>query len=199
MGRGEVTRTALLRAAADVIAEDGWGAVTTRRVAERAGVRPGLVHYHFSSIGSLRAEAALSVAALPAVEEAVGSLLDALVAQTGAHEAMEHLLAATLRSEMSATTRILSEALVAAGRDESLRRRLAGSLTAARNAVSARLVTLGTTPRAPGHDAGAEATATVLLAALDGLALHQAINPTLRGRDLAAPLLRLVGAGGAPR
>ncbi|MFW6204657.1 MAG: TetR family transcriptional regulator, partial [Actinomycetota bacterium] len=60
--RGADTRHRLLGATAAVIARDGWGAVTTRRVAEEAGLTSGLVHYHFSSVDDLRRQA--TVAAL---------------------------------------------------------------------------------------------------------------------------------------
>jgi len=46
-------------AAAELIAERGWGAVTTRMVAERAGLRPGLVHYHFDSVTDLLIDSSL--------------------------------------------------------------------------------------------------------------------------------------------
>jgi AcrR family transcriptional regulator len=46
-------RDALLDAAVAVIAEQGWGAVTVRAVAERAEVSPGTVTYHFASADEL--------------------------------------------------------------------------------------------------------------------------------------------------
>jgi AcrR family transcriptional regulator len=45
--RGQATRELILRAARTAIAEDGYAGTTTRAVAERAGVRLSLVHYHF--------------------------------------------------------------------------------------------------------------------------------------------------------
>jgi AcrR family transcriptional regulator len=41
---------ALLDAAERLLVEQGYGAITTRRLAEQAGVNPGLVHYHFGSM-----------------------------------------------------------------------------------------------------------------------------------------------------
>ncbi len=41
------TRQRLLDAAAELIAERGWGQVTTRAIAERAGLPHGTVSYHF--------------------------------------------------------------------------------------------------------------------------------------------------------
>jgi AcrR family transcriptional regulator len=54
--RGEATRELILDAAADVLRGQGGAATTTRAVAERAGVRLSLVHYHFGGKGALLAE-----------------------------------------------------------------------------------------------------------------------------------------------
>ena len=43
---GDVTRQRLLAASSSLIVERGWSAVTTRAVAERAGVNQALVHYY---------------------------------------------------------------------------------------------------------------------------------------------------------
>ncbi|MGH3825157.1 MAG: helix-turn-helix domain-containing protein [Pseudonocardiaceae bacterium] len=48
--RGRDVRLQLLSTAAQLITELGWAAVSTRILAERAGVTPGLVHYHFTSL-----------------------------------------------------------------------------------------------------------------------------------------------------
>jgi TetR/AcrR family transcriptional regulator len=45
--------TALLDAAERLLYEDGYAGVTTRRVAEEAGVKHGLVHYYFGSMEEL--------------------------------------------------------------------------------------------------------------------------------------------------
>ena len=48
-----VTRTALLDAAAALMLEEGYAAVTTRRLAQRAGVNNGLVSYYFGTLDAL--------------------------------------------------------------------------------------------------------------------------------------------------
>ncbi len=53
--RGEATREHILEAAGEVLRVQGGAAATTRAVAERAGVRLSLVHYHFGSRGGLLA------------------------------------------------------------------------------------------------------------------------------------------------
>jgi AcrR family transcriptional regulator len=48
-----ITRTALLDAAAALMLEEGYAAVTTRRLAQRAGVNNGLVSYYFGTLDGL--------------------------------------------------------------------------------------------------------------------------------------------------
>jgi AcrR family transcriptional regulator len=53
VAQGQATRALLLTAAADLLREEGFAATSTRAVAERAGARLSLVHYHFGSKRSL--------------------------------------------------------------------------------------------------------------------------------------------------
>ncbi|MDY6996837.1 MAG: helix-turn-helix domain-containing protein [Actinomycetota bacterium] len=63
-------RVVLLDAAEHLLLEEGYAAVTSRRIAERAGLKPQLVHYYFRTMEDLflavfhrRAEEGLSVLA----------------------------------------------------------------------------------------------------------------------------------------
>lgn len=47
------TRTAILDATEAIMREDGYAAVSSRRVADRAGLKSQLVHYHFGSMDDL--------------------------------------------------------------------------------------------------------------------------------------------------
>ncbi len=47
------TRAALLDAARQLLLEEGYAAVTSRRVAARAGLKPQLVHYYFRTMDDL--------------------------------------------------------------------------------------------------------------------------------------------------
>lgn len=67
LARGRSTKALVLAAATDVLREHGYAAMSTRAVAERAGVQLSLVHYHFGS------KRGLLVAVL---EDLTGSLLD---------------------------------------------------------------------------------------------------------------------------
>jgi AcrR family transcriptional regulator len=54
--RGSETRTAIIDAAIVVLAEHGFSGTSARAVAERAGIAPGGVFYHFGSMDDLLAE-----------------------------------------------------------------------------------------------------------------------------------------------
>ena len=49
-------RALLLEAAEQLLVEEGWAMVTSRRVAERAELKPQLVHYYFRSMDDLLLE-----------------------------------------------------------------------------------------------------------------------------------------------
>jgi len=50
------TRQKLIAAAGAILAEEGSGAISTRHIADRAGVNQALVHYHFGSVENLMLE-----------------------------------------------------------------------------------------------------------------------------------------------
>jgi AcrR family transcriptional regulator len=50
---GDATRKALLDAAEELLISKGVAGITTRKVAEKAGVNQALVHYHFGTIEEL--------------------------------------------------------------------------------------------------------------------------------------------------
>ena len=50
---GDATRLALLDAAEELLVSKGVSGITTRKVAEQAGVNQALVHYHFGTIEQL--------------------------------------------------------------------------------------------------------------------------------------------------
>ncbi len=52
-GGDSATREALLDAAVELMLEDGYAAVSTRKVAARAGVNPALVYYYFGTVDEL--------------------------------------------------------------------------------------------------------------------------------------------------
>ncbi len=184
--QGRDTRARLMDAAIAVIDECGWGAVTTRLVAERAGVRAGLVHYHFRSVDDLLIDAALQK-----VRRLVDGVARAAAGDPGGGIAA--LLASiAVLDEAGGETRVFSEVLLAATRHDRLREGLAAVLTEFR-------ATLTDWLRAESALVDPEATALVLVAALDGLVLHRLIDPHLRTLDAGGALRRLAGTSTPPK
>jgi AcrR family transcriptional regulator len=54
--RGQATRDCIVKAAREILIEQGHAGASTRAVADRAGVRLSLVHYHFGGRPGLLAE-----------------------------------------------------------------------------------------------------------------------------------------------
>jgi AcrR family transcriptional regulator len=52
----QTSRSKLLKAAEDLMRESGYAAVTSRRVAAKAGLKPQLVHYYFATMDDLLLE-----------------------------------------------------------------------------------------------------------------------------------------------
>ncbi|MGW0732090.1 TetR/AcrR family transcriptional regulator [Streptomyces sp. NPDC002851] len=175
--RGHQVRQQLLAAAAELIAELGWNAVTTRNLAERAGVRSGLVHYHFASLPALLRQAALD-AIRPALAEARAVLSASEVPADGIAALLAHLDGYTGRDPESL---LFAEAYLVATRDEELRARLAELVTEFRGELTAAL-------NRAGHPAP-DAAATLVMTVLDGFVLHKGLDPELSAEGLA-PLVR---------
>jgi TetR/AcrR family transcriptional regulator, regulator of biofilm formation and stress response len=177
--RGRATKQRLLDTAARLISEVGWGSVTTRKVAERAGVQFGVVHYHFPSMTDLLIDASLQFS-----REAITAPLEALTSAPDVTTGLERLLAALDSSSADdPSTLVMSEAFLAATREERLRTQLSELLSEFRRTVAAWLQEQGA--------GDPEAAAAVLAAALDGLVMHRALDPTLRTSALIGPFTHL--------
>ncbi|WP_037267293.1 TetR family transcriptional regulator [Kibdelosporangium aridum] len=175
--RGRDVRLRMMAAAVQLIGEKGWSAVSTRILAERAGVVPGVVHYHFSSLRALLTEAAIgamreALAGLEPAEDVIAGLIDPLEKFTGDDPVSLVFIETYLAATRDAQLRAAISALVA-----EFQQKLAGWL--ADRAVVA-----------------PQETAAVLVAAVDGLMLHRALNPSAR-TDLRPVLRRLVEGGQA--
>src|ERR1051326_5869033 len=88
--RGREVRQRLLNAAAELIPELGWNAVSTRILAQRAGLPPGLVHYHFESLQAL-----LRPASITSTREALAAI-DTIFEQADTLEAGLDMLVGAL-------------------------------------------------------------------------------------------------------
>ncbi|SHI55271.1 DNA-binding transcriptional regulator, AcrR family [Nocardiopsis flavescens] len=179
--RAQEVRERLLTAAAALIAERGWAGVSTRVLAERAGVGPGLVHYHFPSLRELLNEAALRT--MSAVVHEGAAHLSGASAQQGLDLLLGSLDA---YSGDDPTSVLFTEAYLAAGRDEELHRALTGLLADFRALLADWMRSIGV----PEPDT----TARVLASAVDGLMLHRPLDPSLAA-EAAVPVLRRLLTG----
>jgi AcrR family transcriptional regulator len=167
------TREKLMVAAAELIAELGWGRVTTRAVAERAGLPHGAVSYHFRGKQELLIEATMFAfaRAIPEAEFAalagVDDLIGLISAEVADRDAIDPVLA-----------RLMFEAMREAERDAVLRQRMGAMLTQYRELM---IHTVRAEQERGTVFAGApaDAIATLLGAVGDGLLLHALLDPEL--------------------
>ncbi|RPF20673.1 TetR/AcrR family transcriptional regulator [Myceligenerans xiligouense] len=184
--RGRAVRARLLASARELVSEIGWNAVSTRNLAERAGVRAGLVHYHFESLQALLRQAAIEGMRATLDESAVW-----LTRADTPADGVEALLAGLDRyAADDAASLLFVEAYLAATRDSLLRSQLADLMLGFRRDLVAAL-------EGAGHPS-AEATAVVLLATFDGFMLHKGLDPDLSAATIAPVLRRLAGVGVGP-
>ena len=170
----EQTRVRLLRAAAELIAEQGWGAVRTRAVAERAGLPHGTVSYHFRGKQELLTEAALYT-----VARAVP--LEGLVGEQGTPPDLVELIEGWLTGAETTDPVVAGvgmEAMLQAERDPVLRRRLAELMGRYRE-VMTDLVASSQRRRTTMVQTDPAGLAALLAAIGDGLFLHARIDPEL--------------------
>ncbi|GAB1692866.1 TetR/AcrR family transcriptional regulator [Krasilnikovia sp. M28-CT-15] len=181
--RGREVRQRLLTAAAELIAERGWTAVSTRMLAERAAVTPGVVHYHFSSMQALLVESAMT-----AVRAVAAQMGEVLAGAGSAEQALSTLLG--MLDEYTGTdpmSMLFVEAYLAGTRDEQLRQALGAVIAQAREQLAACF--------AAGGVADPQATAAVVAAAIDGVLLHRALMPVPGAARVSAVLGRLLTTG----
>ncbi|WP_214401760.1 TetR/AcrR family transcriptional regulator [Pseudonocardia lacus] len=181
--KGEQVRRRLRRAAVELIAETGWRAVTTRGVAERAGVGAGLVHYHFPSVEALLREAALGL-----MREVAERAAEPMERAADADEGLRLLLGALdAHTGTDPVSLVFLETYLAAARDADLGARVGAVIAEFRGRTARWLRRCGT--------AEPERTAAVLAGAVDGLLLHRALDPALTAAAVGPVLHRVVGAG----
>jgi AcrR family transcriptional regulator len=167
------TREKLMTAAAELIAELGWGRVTTRAVAERAGLPHGAVSYHFRGKQELLTEATMFAfaRAIPEDEFAalagVADLIGFIAAEVADRDAIDPVL-----------SRLMFEAMGEAERDPALRERM-GAMLAKYRELMVRAVRAEQQRGAVFADAPADAIATLRGALGDGLLLHARLDPAL--------------------
>src|SRR5699024_5120687 len=120
--RGHEVRAELLAAAAELIPERGWAAVSTRVLAERAGVSPSVVHYHFPSLS-----AALNEAVTSRMREVLDEFESTLDRARGPADAVETMLGSLQHyTGEDPISLLFIEAYLASARNAELRERIAG-------------------------------------------------------------------------
>lgn len=188
------TRNRLLAAAQAVIAEDGWAAATTRRVAERADLAPGLVHYHAGTIEQLRRDAMLD-----GIQSFFAQSLEGIHAPAPGGPADVTVVSDWVRAlidldrpspKREQSIRLLQESLVLADRDEQLRTRIAGLVARYRMAVADGLAVLGV--REP------LGTAATIAAITDGVLLQKMLDPDLDLTPIIASIEDLIASRRPP-
>ncbi|MGP3928869.1 TetR/AcrR family transcriptional regulator [Nonomuraea sp. KM88] len=180
--RGRATRQRLLDAAVSLVPEVGWGGVTTRLVAERAGVAPGVVHYHFASVTDLLVEAGIAFTG-----GLLDSLADELCARPRIGEGVDWLLGELSRyGGTDPASLLVVEMFLASTRLPELRGRLGGQMAVFRSRVAAWLAESG-------YQGDATTAAAMLAAALDGVVLHRSLDPDLDVAAMAVPLRTMLG------
>jgi AcrR family transcriptional regulator len=177
------TRCLLAHAAAELIAERGWGQVTTRAIAERAGLPHGTVSYHFQGKHELLTEAALSTIEdlFPMSElEAIQSAQELIHSWPGGQHALD-----------SVGPGVLTEAMREAKQNLALRHRLALLLRKYRR-VLAEVVRAEQRRGTVVSSLTPEAAATLIAAVSDGLLLHMLLDSELNVAEATEALLVLL-------
>jgi AcrR family transcriptional regulator len=178
--RGSEVRQRLIAAAVELIPERGWTAVSTRVLADRAGVTPSVVHYHFPSVSAVLNDAV--VGGMRQALSEVDGLLDSARTPADAVDAMLALV--SQYSGADPTSLLFTEGYLAATRDAELRERIEAVLTEFRERFGRWL--------ASREVPVPEGTAAVLMAAIDGLLLHRGLGAGQDTEAAAAVLRRVV-------
>jgi len=191
---GETTRRRLLAAAASLIVERGWSAVTTRAVAERAGVNQALVHYHFGSIDNLRRESVMA-RLMPELEGLVQELLDDRPLPESIHRVMQRIDRFDTQTELGV---LMAEALLQATRDPAVTEAMAGVMGSWNEMLDPRL-SVAQERGVVRDDIPAERLTPVLASFLDGFLIQRMADPGLDATTIADTLVALLGAPGEER
>ena len=164
---GRARRAALLEAAVEVIAEQGVAGATHRSIAARAGMSTSTTSYFFASLDDLVA------AALQVVGDRIVARVDAVTAQVteadlGPRESIDRFVDAVL-AEPERDTVTQFEIYLECARRPQLQATAHQIMASIERGAEASLRALGI--------ADAEARAPMVVALLDGLALHRHARP----------------------
>ncbi|MCP9949824.1 TetR/AcrR family transcriptional regulator [Actinomadura madurae] len=188
--QGAATRAAILTATAALIGELGWGQVTMRAIAARAGVPHGAISYHFQGKDDL-----LRQAAIAGTLQALAEPLAMAQAAGDVREMFEGTLGWFAGGGLEdPSVALLLETVRQSSRDPSLREPLATEMRRFRVALT-ELVRRDQEQGAVTAAPPASGTATVVAALLDGLLLHLILDPELDLQGAAEAVRTLLRGG----
>jgi AcrR family transcriptional regulator len=184
-------REAILDAAVEAIADHGWGNVTTRRIAERAGVNNALIHYYFGSKDELLRRAVTERFAVD-----FEAPLAALAGAGDIHEGIDAFFDGIERLAGDSRLLVSTEALLQGMRDPVIRRWAREVIGEAIRGLGA-LVTEGQATGTVNAGLDADGSATVLVAALDSIVLYRLVDDQLDLTGARTTLHRMFEPRGA--
>ncbi len=180
-------------ATVDLMAEVGIDRVHARAIAERAGVNPALVHYHFGTMSALVVEAAQY-----ALISKLGPSIDAFASGATIQEGVKAILDWIVENGRTPAATILAEAMVKATRDPTFRSWSRNASRRFRALICERLQR-GCLAGEIDPDLDLEATSVLLAAALDGLLFHHLVDPKLDVTQAAGPITAMLREPVDPR
>ncbi|WP_141585043.1 TetR/AcrR family transcriptional regulator [Actinomadura sp. WMMA1423] len=167
--RGRRRREQLLQIGLDLLAEGGWPAVTARAVAERGGIKPGLLHHYFGGLPGFHIAVAAKAHAL-VTEPLLNAVLAVPDVATVATSA-PHVVAT--RFTDTRDLRLAREVLGRALRDPTMGAQRYRWLRQGHEEVAVRLADMH--PQwTPQHR---DRTASLLAALVDGLMMERILDP----------------------
>jgi AcrR family transcriptional regulator len=185
--RAARTRERILEAARRVLGEEGVERLTTRRVAELAGVSHGMVHYHFADKRDLIL--ALVVHARRDWVEPLEELVDGPGSGVARMRAVISWMAEPQTTEVM---RVHQSLFVFALQDQVVRRRLAGEFARWRAPFIKLFGDVGEELRVP--DLDARSVGEAFAAAADALVQQQSLDPALPTERMLTDLFeRVIG------
>lgn len=182
--KGRQRRSELIAAGVALLAESGWSGLTHRAVAARARANAGLVHYYFKGTPGLRLAVAREASRIT-----ISALFDAVLAAEDDAALARHVGRVLDAARQDPHRRRLTAELVTAAFDDRRISALVRRAFADGRARLARWLRARHRSWPPGRARGA---AAVLVATVDGLALHLRLDPALRTREIQRVLRNLV-------
>lgn len=171
--KSEESRKQVLDAAVAMFAERGISSTSVQDIATAAGLSKGAVHYHFESKDELL-QRALEQCRDTVERRVLAAFEEPNLPMDRVRRAIAEMWA--VHRDDVAEVRVLAELAILARQNEPIREALAGALRTSRQQIIeigfSRLIEMGLRPRVP-----VDVAARLLLAMIDGLALHHRIDP----------------------